>query len=158
MNKNHLKNNIMRGKNMSIKLFYFLITILVISILFGSCNDLTTKPIVPGQIEKLNVSEDLIGTWVFEEYEDDITVMQKLSGLDSSKYGFIIYNNGKFLERKNSGFCGTPPISYANFEGTWEAETDNELKIIVDFWGGIINCKMQIVSLTEMELKFKNQY
>jgi len=139
---------------LKISLFLFLISGLFII----ACNEELTKPIVPRQIEKLNVSEDLIGTWVFEEYEDDITVMQKLSGLDSSKYGFIIYNNGKFLERKNSGFCGTPPISYANFEGTWEAETDNELKIIVDFWGGIINCKMQIVSLTETELKFKNQY
>jgi len=47
MNKNHLKNNIMRGKNMSIKLFYFLITILVISILIGSCNDLTTPDSLP---------------------------------------------------------------------------------------------------------------
>jgi len=59
---------------LKISLFLFLISGLFII----ACNEELTKPIVPRQIEKLNVSEDLIGTWVFEEYEDDITVNVKI--------------------------------------------------------------------------------
>ena len=113
-----------------------------------ACNQQPTQP---------NGSGQLIGTWVYERYENGLTIMKRSVSLDSSKYGFIIHRDGKFVERKNAGWCGTPPISYANFAGEWRAQADSVLSIDVDFWGGRMNYIMLVVSLTESELKFKRE-
>ena len=51
--------------------------------------------------------------------------------LDEAFYGFIIGEDGSFTERKNTGWCGTPPITYGNFEGSWTAVSDSLLDIVV---------------------------
>jgi hypothetical protein len=125
-----------------------LITILSLMtvLLLTSCKEGATEP---------NVSEQLFGTWVYQGSENDVTIMKKADGLDSNNYGFILYAGGKFLERKNAGWCGTPPISYENYGGKWKAETENVLQIDVGYWRGKINYKMEIVTLSSTELRFK---
>lgn len=95
-----------------------------------------------------------LGTWVNESYQDSITVMQKSVEFDSGKYGFVFNSDGTFLERKNAGWCGTPPISYCNYSGKWEYETSNTIKIDVGYWGGQTSYIMQLVSVNKTELKF----
>jgi len=138
---------------MNINLTFLIVAILFLS--FSSCKEEPTAP---------NNSERLLGAWVFKGYENensgdgDITVLQRSSGLDSSNYGFIFYTEGRLLERKNAGWCGTPPISYANFSGTWEFQSDSLIKINVGYWGGMTDYALKIVFLNRFELKVKYLY
>ncbi|MDI6765425.1 MAG: hypothetical protein QME52_01130 [Bacteroidota bacterium] len=119
--------------------------LLLLPILYlTSCKEKATEP---------KSSYDIYGSWVFKGHHDSITVMQKTSGLDSNNYGFIIYPDGNFLERKNAGWCGTPPISYANYSGHWKSKETNTLKIDVGYWGGQTSYIMQI---TTQNIRFDN--
>ena len=84
--------------------------------------------------------------------------LERETELDQDKYGLIIEPSGKFTERKNSGWCGTPPITYANFDGNWEYSIDSLLNIEVEYWGGMTNYKMEILSIKDDELVVKFIY
>jgi hypothetical protein len=86
---------------------------------------------------------------------DGVSILERSPGLDSSRYGFIIRADGGFVERKNAGWCGTPPISYANFQGHWSALTDTLLDITVGYWGGSMSYQMQIIRVNEEELHIR---
>lgn len=101
---------------------------------------------------------DLYGTWVRTGYEENITILRKSEQLNEHEYGFIFCPDGKFVERKNAGWCGTPPITYANFEGEWIKLSESLLDIIVGYWGGTMSYKMEIVSLSSDELKILYHY
>lgn len=97
----------------------------------------------------------ITGTWIQSGNEENILVMKRASQLDEHKYGFIFFADGKFVERKNAGWCGTPPISYANYDGTWARESDELIDITVGYWGGEISYKMKIISLTINTLRLE---
>ena len=112
--------------------------------------------------ETLGSNNLLIGTWV-EQPElsleqasvDGSLILNRRQVLDSTQYGFIIGKDGSFIERKNAGWCGTPPITYKNFEGTWEAVSDSLLEITVGYWGGTINYQMRIVNVDNEMLRIR---
>lgn len=108
--------------------------------------------------EMLGENEEIVGTWVEESLEDQVTTLKRAEELAQDQYGFIIREDGTFTERKNAGWCGTPPISYDNFEGTWEALSDSLLDITVGYWGGTITYQMRIVSLDEQYLRIRYLY
>ena len=105
------------------------------------------------EVEALGENTNIIGTWVEQDelslplVEDGIILFSRSGNLDQDRYGFIFHDNGSFTERKNSGWCGTPPIAYDNFEGTWEPLSDTLLDITVAYWGGTLTYQMHIVSL-----------
>jgi len=106
----------------------------------------------------VNVSNELYGTWVFSSYDNGVTVMKRAYQFEDNNSGFHIMSNGGFVERKNSGGCATPPISYTNFDGTWKPKDNNLVAINVGYWGGIQNYDIQIISLNYMELKFTREF
>jgi hypothetical protein len=108
--------------------------------------------------EALGENEGIIGTWVEEGYDQDVTLLERASGLDPSSYGFIISGDGIFTERKNAGWCGTPPIAYENFEGSWEALSDSLLEITVGYWGGTLTYQMRVVFLDGDHLGIRYLY
>ncbi|HDS08100.1 MAG TPA: hypothetical protein ENO05_10790 [Bacteroides sp.] len=108
--------------------------------------------------EMLGENEEIVGTWVEESLEDQVTTMKRAENLAQDRYGFIIREDGTFVERKNAGWCGTPPISYDNFEGTWEALSDSLLDITVGYWGGTMTYQMRIVSLDKEYLRIRYLY
>lgn len=109
-------------------------------------------------MEALGENEGIIGTWIENGYEEDVTLLKRGDQLDPSKYGFTIEENGSFIERKNAGWCGTPPITYDNFEGSWVALSDSLLEITVAYWGGTMNYQMRIVSHGPEELQIRYLY
>jgi hypothetical protein len=123
---------------------YFL-TLPVILILI-SCTDNPVNESVPKNLE---------GTWVYRSYENDVFTMEKSLGLENENSGLVILSNGNLIERKNVGWCGTPPVVYDNYQGSWKSLTDKTLNITVGYWGGTENYTMEIVSLTSSLLKFK---
>lgn len=100
--------------------------------------------------------EQLMGVWVQTGYADKIYTFERNHKFIRSKPGIEFKKGGKLLKRQNAGFCGTPPITYANNEGQW-ASTENGviLDIEYQFWGGKSITQWDVVELTEDVLKVK---
>jgi hypothetical protein len=97
-------------------------------------------------------SEYLYGYWINPVINDSISIFEKSNSLKDNDYGFVFKSEHVFIERKNSGWCGTPPISYANFEGTWDL-TDSIIDITVGYWGGLADYQWKIISIDKNKLK-----
>lgn len=123
--------------------------ILPIIFLLISCSDNPINQSVP---------ENLLGTWVFRSYENEVYTMEKSFILENDNSGLVILNNGSLIERKSIGWCGTPPIVYDNYQGTWKSAPDNKLEVNVEYWGGTEIYSMEIVSVTNSKLVFKKNY
>lgn len=94
----------------------------------------------------------LIGVWNYSDYKDNSAVFIRSSEFaDNHCYKFN--SNGTLVERKNSGWCGTPPISYADYEGTWSVQNDTIITIKVDYWGGVTTYSLDIESVNENTLE-----
>lgn len=134
---------------------YFLL--LSISITFSSASSdnpadssNNLNPHVSPLLHGLN--NDLYGTWVDAGLKDSLYIMHKAAAFEEDNGGFAIYPNGVFVTRGNAGWCGTPPISYQNYNGSWNFESGSLLNVNAGYWGGTNNYKIKIVSLTETEL------
>lgn len=110
------------------------------------------------EVENLGENVSIIGTWV-EEVDislppvyDGVTRLSRSEDLNPELYGFTFHKDGSFTERKNAGWCGTPPIAYDNFEGTWNPLNDTLIDITVGYWGGTLTYQMWIVSFEGDEL------
>ncbi len=102
--------------------------------------------------------EELLGTWVFEKYDDDITVLKKSNDFHSEKYGIKFNNDLSLVERKNAGWCGTPPITYDNFDGSWKMLDENTVELDVVSWDGNMYITIEIVNLTDKKLEIRYIY
>ena len=110
------------------------------------------------ELDALGSNESIVGTWVADEQMGDTLLLQRSGAFDKEKYGFTINDDGSYIERKNSGWCGTPPIAYDNFEGNWEAVSDSLLDITVAFWGGMMTYQIRIIYLDAEELAIRYLY
>lgn len=97
-------------------------------------------------------SNDLMGCWISPVVNDSVMEYSKAESLKDNEYGFEFKSGQVFIERKNAGWCGTPPIAYADFEGTWQ-QYDSLLVITVDYWGGTADYEWKIISIDEHSLK-----
>jgi len=95
----------------------------------------------------------LIGSWVEPNYNDEQTVFKRASSLPNAGYGILFKANGDFVER-SSGWCGTPPLIFSDYEGKWEL--DNTLVTITQQYYPI-NYSWRIISVTETELIVKRE-
>ncbi|MCD8529276.1 MAG: hypothetical protein LRY27_04830, partial [Chitinophagales bacterium] len=64
---------------------------------------------------------DLVGVWEYESYDTDLhaSVYNKVKKFSEDKGGYEFKRNGDLIDR-NSGWCGTPPLVYQNYNGTWK--------------------------------------
>ena len=129
-----------------------LVAFLIVIVLMVSCE----KDLM--ELEALGSNVEIVGTWIENEYKGDTLLLQRNGAFDKEKYGFTISEDGTFVEHKNAGWCGTPPITYDSFNGTWEAVSDSLLDITVAYWGGMITYQMRIVSLDAEELAIRYLY
>lgn len=116
------------------------------------------------EVDALGQNADIIGTWVetlgVQAFvaEDGIARFDRAKDLNPDSYGFVLNADGTFKERKNAGWCGTPPISYDNFEGTWEPWSDSLLDITVAYWGGSMTYQMRIMFVEGDKLGIRYLY
>lgn len=130
-------------------LLNYLILFILLLIVF-SCKQNNVNVIQPNDM--------LIGTWVFSSYENETITMLKADSLEKDSAGYIFYVNSSLVERKNSGWCGTPPIAYGNFNGSWQRISDSTINVNVGYWGGNESYKIVISMLNKDTLKFKKIY
>ena len=108
----------------------------------------------------VNHSEKLIGCWINPIVTDTIWKYEKANSLKENDKGLSFKSGQVFIERKNAGWCGTPPIAYADFNGSW-AKNDSLIDITVDYWGGVANYHWKIISIDNNNLilcKLKEEY
>ena len=128
------------------------VAFLIVMVLMVSCE----KDLM--ELEALGSNVGIVGTWVENEYKGDTLFLQRNGAFDKEKYGFTINDDGTFVEHKNAGWCGTPPITFDSFDGTWEAVSDSLIDITVAFWGGMMTYQIRIVSLDAEELAIRYLY
>ncbi len=93
----------------------------------------------------------LIGSWVTPQFTDIYVTYTRANNLLENQYGYTFLPDNKLIERQNSGFCGTPPITTVDNEGTWN-RNDSLIDINVKFIGGSADHTWRIVELTPYEL------
>ena len=121
---------------------FFIIAVLLIPALLSCQEDeLTVDPGHP-----------LIGLWNLTEYCGDAVIYVRQQEFTDNQ-GYDLHADGTLTVRQNSGFCGTPPISYADYKGSWNILNDTLLQLSTDYWGGTLNYEMDIESLTADSLK-----
>ena len=121
-------------------------------ILLAACESFDEKA------ELLGENINIVGTWVETGYEDEFTLLERAEELSADNYGFVLHSDGSFTERKNGGWCATPPIYYENYEGQWVAQSDSLIEVTVGFWGGTMTYKMHIDSISTDALKIRYEY
>jgi hypothetical protein len=97
--------------------------------------------------EELSLDDsNVMGSWNNPTYEEPYWKYEKAQTIQDDGYGFSFNENQVFIERKNGGECGTPPIAYDDFYGKW-TQTDSILHIQVGYWGGEMNYEWKIISI-----------
>jgi hypothetical protein len=96
------------------------------------------------QIDK----EALINTWVQDGYEDGKIVYTRNNEFVHDRPGVAFDANNKLSKRQNAGWCGTPPITYRNYPGSWDWTSESTLTLRYTYWGGEAELDWQIHSLT----------
>lgn len=100
----------------------------------------------------IDPNNQLIGIWNVSAYDGNATLYVR-SPEFIDEYGFQFNSNGTLTERQNSGWCGTPPITYADYSGSWKYINDTLIEVEVGFWGGISTYQLDIELLDSQHLK-----
>lgn len=114
-----------------------------------------------GSILKANIAptllDDIIGKWVYDYDEEGgtSTVYKKADEFEEDNHGIEFKPEGIFVQRQINGWCGTPPVVYENYAGTWSNSTDSILDIESEFWGGTHNYKLNIINVNSDNLRVK---
>jgi hypothetical protein len=118
--------------------------ILFLSIIILIACEKSNEPIV-------NDSDKLIGYWINPVAIDTVWKYERANTLKDNDYGFAFKSGQLFVERKNAGWCGTPPISYTDFDGTW-TKNDSVINITVGYWGGLADYQWKIILIDNNSL------
>ena len=78
----------------------------------------------------INESNKLLGHWINPVYTGSELQLSRASSLKTDQYGLSFLEKTQCVER-SSGWCGTPPLSFMDFKGTW-TRTDSVLIITID--------------------------
>jgi hypothetical protein len=100
-----------------------------------------------------NKKDKLVGIWVSSEFKDGVLKLIKSTNFQKDKSGIEFKNDRSIIKRQNSGWCGTPPIHYSNYNGTWKFISDSTMTIRYDYWGGIAEEDWKIIKLDYKNLE-----
>ena len=104
--------------------------------------------------DNIQVDSDnlLIGVWKYSDFNNNDNIyIRSNEFIENHCYKFN--SDGTMTERKNSGWCGTPPITYADYLGKWNIINDTLIQINVGYWGGTTKYKLDIQSVDSNILK-----
>jgi len=118
-----------------------LLTIALLSLM--SC----TKESIESTVQESKV----LGIWENPIYKNDTIIFTKGGAKESNFYYINFMSDGSIIERKNAGWCGTPPISYSNYNGYWKMK-DSVMQISVEYWGGLSEYRWKLLSVDDGKL------
>jgi hypothetical protein len=91
----------------------------------------------------------LIGNWSEANYEDEQITFTRVNSLPKDSYGISFEKNDVFIEH-SSGWCGTPPLIFTDFIGSWEFVEEGLVKISTTSFVG--DFQWRILELSEEKL------
>lgn len=130
--------------------------IYTITLMLFLCSCGSEMVIPNGEEQSFHSDEPLVGFWSYSDYDNEIQLFNRVSQLPENNQGYAFFEDGEYQERANSGFCGTPPISYAVYNGSWSVNATDRLILEGAFWGGEKTDKFEIVSVNESVLKIRH--
>lgn len=89
--------------------------------------------------------------WENPVIQDTLWQFDRTNKLHNNTYRLSLLIDNQVIERKGSGWCGTPPIAYSDFEGHWNLHGDT-LSITVGYWGGTAQYEWKIISVSNNHL------
>ncbi|WP_323027843.1 hypothetical protein [Gelidibacter japonicus] len=99
----------------------------------------------------IDESDMLIGYWINPVYSDSGTTFERANRFKDDGYGVAFLTENISLER-SSGWCGTPPLIFADFQGKWK-KNDSIITITIDNGlGGVMDNHWKIKTLDEKHL------
>ena len=98
----------------------------------------------------INESEKLIGHWINPVYTETEIQLTRASSLKSDEYGMSFLAESQCVER-SSGWCGTPPLVFSDFKGSW-TRTDSILIVTINNGIGLQDIKWKIKTLHDKTL------
>ena len=96
-------------------------------------------------------NNDLVGTWINPQYTDTLLTYTRAASLVENEVGYIFKEGNTLICRQNSGWCGTPPIVTADYNGTW-SWSDSIVSIKTSYWGGTTEFTWKVISLDQQKL------
>lgn len=121
----------------------------LIIFLVTSCEE---TPVAPnGESYGIVKGTGLNGVWIDPVYENEQISYSRASEFHEGLAGIAFNANGEFKERANAGFCGTPPIHYSEYDGSWAMENDL-VDVEVAFWGGMAINQWRIIEISQTKL------
>ncbi|WP_203257726.1 hypothetical protein [Hyunsoonleella ulvae] len=102
----------------------------------------------PNEDSVLDTSNLLLGNWSDAQYTDENITFKRYNTLPEDAYGISFKAKGDLIER-SSGWCGTPPLHFSDYDGAWEL-TDDVITITQDHFPNTY--VWRILSVTETEL------
>lgn len=60
---------------------------------------------------------------------------------------------GVLVVVQNAGWCGTPPISYGNFDGTWLTNQEGHYELSYAYWGGTVTELWDVKQISKNKLE-----
>jgi hypothetical protein len=106
--------------------------------------------------EKLPLKQAVEGIWVRTHYASGTYEFTRSKKLLKQNPGLQFEKAGKMVSRSNASFCGTPPITFRNYDGVYSINpSDSTLHTIYEFWGGKIDqtFKIKFIGSSEMVLE-----
>ncbi len=108
-------------------------------------------------------NDKIVGAWTNVQVTNTtnpIWTYTKTDKIPENTYGMTFYANNKFVERRIVGTCGTPPVVYGDYEGTWSIEKDTLLSISVKSDFGVSHTQWKIMSVdnSKLVLSFIKQF
>jgi hypothetical protein len=101
---------------------------------------------------KVDPDNPLIGIWNYSGFQDNIYIFSRDDRF-TDNHGYRFNPDGTLTERKNSGWCGTPPISYADYKGSWAMLNDTLIQIDVGYWGGTTVYRLDVEQIDSNSLR-----
>jgi hypothetical protein len=118
-------------------------SLLMFVVVFFSCSRDDLKPLY---------DDPILGIWTYSDYRENTAVFNRSESF-SDNHCYNFKPDGTLIERKNSGWCGTPPINYENYNGTWASVNDTVILINVGFWGGTTSYYLDIETVNAEKLE-----
>lgn len=129
------------GKLNVLKIVFFFIG----AVIMCSCNK-------SSELE-IDINNLLIGNWTQPTYTNETITFERSNTIQNDTYGVSFKEVGYFVER-SSGWCGTPPLVFTNYEGTWQLN-GTLISVMNQNYPG--NFNWRVISLTENQLIVKRE-
>lgn len=104
----------------------------------------------------IDESNKLIGHWINPVYTGTEIQLTRASSLKSNGYGLSFLEKTQYVER-SSGWCGTPPLIFSDFKGSW-TRTDSIVVVTINNGIGLQDIKWKIKMLDDKTLIMERMY